>query len=357
MPFSHLHQFIFACVLTFVSVFALTPVLINIAHKYGTGIDYAHGNRKIHKIPVPRIGGIAIFIPFVVVNVIFYLVYQSEEVLKANQADFIYTILCSTMIFFLGLVDDFWSISGGVKLVAQFSISLIFWYFLGGITHLHLPVLEFIRLPVWLSCFFTVFWLCGITNTINLIDGMDGLSSGIVIIVSTCLAGLSYLTGLRWLFVVLSFLIISVIPFIVYNWHPARVFVGDSGAYFFGFVIAAISIHLCFNSDNSVLFYLPVILLGLPITDTTYAIIRRLLGRNHLFNGDRKHLHHQLLSLGLSYHQTVIVLYGISTFLAIVSMWCYFSTSETVIKTSVVLFLFICCSIFLLSNSQKSRKE
>ena len=348
------YQFAVANAAVFILVLVITPILIRITHKYGWGIDQINNNsRKIHQVPTPRLGGIAVFIPFIFINLVFYLLYHDNEIFQADLKYFICVILCSTLMFFVGLMDDFSNVRGTKKLAMQIVISLCFWFFTGGITHIHLPIVDFIQLPTWLSCFFTLFWLSGITNTVNLIDGVDGLSSGIIVIASISLSILAYLTGIKWTCIVLCFLVSSTIPFVFFNWYPARVFIGDAGAYFLGFLIASISLHVCFNSENPSLFYVPVILLGLPITDTTYAIIRRVIEKRHLFSGDKKHLHHQILNLGLSCPQTVLILYGISTVLAIISVCCYFLTAENTVGISLVLLPSICTLLFWLSKLQK----
>ena len=337
--------------------FAFTPVLVRIAHKYQITIDQVSNSRKIHLEPTPRIGGVIVFTLFLLSSLVFFFSYQNHEVLSESHIDFLSTISCTVLVFILGLADDFNHITGIKKLLSQIIISFIFWYFTNGIKQIYLPVLGVIELHVSLSLILTIFWLVGITNTVNLIDGMDGLSSGIMIIASICLGIISYLTQAVWIYIILIFLVAGVLAFLPYNWHPSITFVGDSGAYFYGFLLAALSIQVCYNSQYPSLFYIPLIFLGLPIADTTYAIFRRITSGNHLFNGDKLHLHHQILNLGLTHRQTVISLYVISMLFTMIAISCYFLEPQTAFSIVLLLAVIVVLGVYWLREFSKNNEK
>ena len=292
---------------SFAVIHLCLPYIIKFSAKSGWGVDIAD-ERKIHQQPTPRVGGIGVFISFFLSSLVFY-VLERDQILDGYLFYFVGLLLGSTSIFGLGLADDLIGLTVKRKLSVQIFIALMVTSFGMSIKHIHLPILGQVILPSYCAILLSVFWIVGITNTLNLIDGMDGLSSGITTIAAGALSVISFVTDQMWLAAILFLLCISSVTFLRYNWPPAKAFVGDSGAYLYGFVLATLSILVCYNSNKLSLVYAPAIILGLPIVDTTYAIGRRLAGRYPVFSADRKHIHHQLMDIGFSTVQTVLTLY------------------------------------------------
>ena len=281
---------------SFFGIHLCLPIIIRLSLKSKQGVDTTD-ERKIHQHPTPRIGGIGVFISFCTSSLIPYFSTQGQ-IVEGQSSHFFGLLLGAALIFGLGLVDDFKGLKGRWKLFVQILTALIVFFFGLAIEQVHFPLVGQFILPSYCAVLLSIFWIVGITNTLNLVDGLDGLSSGTTSIASLGLSVIALLTGKTWLAAILLILCTSSIAFLQYNWPPAKVFVGDSGAYLYGFVLAVVSILVCYNSQKSSLVYAPVILLGVPITDTTFAILRRLRRKEPVFAADRQHLHHKLLSLG-----------------------------------------------------------
>ena len=292
---------------SFALIHLLLPYIIKFSIRSGWGVDVVD-ERKIHQTPTPRVGGIGVFISFLLSSFVLYALVRNQ-ILDGYVFHFIGLALGSALIFGLGLIDDLIGIAVGRKLFVQILITAIVVSFGVTIKHIHLPILGEVVLPFYTAVLLSMFWIVGITNTFNLIDGIDGLSSGVTAISGLGLSMIAFLTDQKEIAVFLLDLCISSVTFLQYNWSPAKIFVGDSGAYLYGFVLSVLSILICYNSDKPSLVFAPVIILGLPIADTTYAISRRLISRRPVFSADRKHLHHQLMDIGYSTVQTVLILY------------------------------------------------
>ena len=228
------------------------------------------------------------------------------------------------IIAFTGLVDDIKELSpllkmGGIVLAA----SLIWWLTDFRLDDFKLPFGgPFLHFEPWLSYILTVVWIISITNAVNLIDGLDGLVSGVSIISLVTMGIVSYFfLPQHNLFLTLTIfvLVLSIAGFFPYNYHPAIIYLGDTGALFIGFMIAVLSLQGLKNA-TAVAVVTPMIILGVPITDTFLAIIRRTLSGQKFYTPDKHHLHHRLLSLGLTHRGTVLVIYGISLVFAMISL-------------------------------------
>ena len=328
---------------SFALIHLFLPYIIKFSIKSGWGVDVAD-ERKIHQTPTPRVGGVGVFISFLLSGFVLYALARNQ-IRDGYVFHFIGLSLGSALIFGLGLIDDLIGIAVSRKLFAQILIAAIVISFGVTIKHLHLPILGEVVLPSHTAILLTMFWIVGITNTFNLIDGIDGLSSGVTTIASLSLSTIAFLTDQKEIAAILLVLCISSATFLQYNWFPAKVFVGDSGAYLYGFVLSVLSIFICYNSAKPSLVFAPVIILGLPIADTTYAISRRLVGRRPVFSADRRHLHHQLMDIGYSTVQTVLILYisclifsGIGICLVFVELEKAFIISVcTIIVTAIIL--------------------
>lgn len=278
----------------------LTPLVKRLAFRIGA-VD-APNYRKVHSRIMPRLGGLAIFIAFLIGLVI----------LRPHSEYTLAIVLGATVIVITGILDDMYEISAKAKMLGQLIASLIIVFF-GGIQ------IDFINLPFggqldfgFLSIPFTILWIVGITNAINLIDGLDGLAAGVSTIALITLAGMAFIMGnSSFVLATATILAFSTIGFLFYNFHPAKIFMGDTGALFLGFMIAVLS-SLGFKNVTMISFIIPVIMLGVPISDTFFAIVRRVRNKQKWSDPDKSHLHHRLLDMGFSHRQTVLIIYGIA---------------------------------------------
>ncbi len=286
-----------------VAAILLTPLVKRLAFRIGA-VD-APNYRKVHARIMPRLGGLAIFGAFL----IGIAVLRPES---GNSEQLLAIILGATVIVITGVLDDMYEITAKAKMLGQLVAAGII-VFYGGIQ------IDFINLPFdegtlafgILSIPFTILWIVGITNAINLIDGLDGLAAGVSTIALLTLAAMAGVLGDGFVLAVAAILAASTFGFLFYNFHPAKIFMGDTGALFLGFMIAVLSL-LGFKSVTLVSFIIPVIMLGVPISDTFFAIVRRLRMKKKWSDPDKSHLHHRLLDLGFSHRQTVLIIYAIA---------------------------------------------
>ncbi|SNS64979.1 UDP-GlcNAc:undecaprenyl-phosphate GlcNAc-1-phosphate transferase [Anaerovirgula multivorans] len=310
--------YIFAFIIAMSLSYILTPYAKRIAHKIGA-IDVPKDNRRVHKVPIPRLGGLAIYIAFIVATLIMAVV--SRDVLDISKG-LIGIFAGATIIVLIGVIDDSKQISAKYKLLGQIIAATIVVYsgveveFITNILNKTTGTFPLGKLGVPL----TIFWIVGITNAVNLIDGLDGLAAGVSSIAALSLAYVAYLSGQEngpAIAMILIILAGSLIGFLPYNFNPARIFMGDTGSLLVGFILATISIEGLIKSAATIavaipVLAIPVLALGVPIFDTTFAIIRRLVNGRPIMEADKGHLHHRLLDQGLSQKQTVLVLYFIS---------------------------------------------
>jgi UDP-GlcNAc:undecaprenyl-phosphate GlcNAc-1-phosphate transferase len=217
----------------------------------------------------------------------------------------------------VGLLDDTYGLSPKVKLLGQIVAALVavqFGYRVEFITNpFNGGIIDLVDLK--LSTPVTLFWIIGITNAINLIDGLDGLAAGTSAIAAVTMAVVAWSEGLPEIAVLALILAAAVLGFLKYNFNPAQIFMGDSGSLFLGFNLGALAIEGLTKGATVISLFIPIVILGIPIMDTMFAIIRRFSNGQPIFQPDKKHLHHCLLELGLSHKQTVLAIYGINVFL------------------------------------------
>lgn len=285
---------------TLISI-VMTPITRKIAYKL-KAIDVPKDERRVHKKPIPLLGGLAIYIATIVSILIF---------LPLDRTAFS-IVIGSSIIVISGIIDDTKDLSPKMKLLFQILAAIVL--IIGDVK------IEFITNPfkgglVYLKGFsipLTIFWVVGITNTVNLIDGLDGLAAGVSLIASMSL----FFVASRFMYVptmIMSLVLAgSCLGFLPYNFNPAKIFMGDTGALFLGFMLAVISIEGVMKSVATIAIVVPIIILGLPIFDTTFAIFRRLLNGRPIMEADKGHLHHKILQRGFSQRQTVLILYLIS---------------------------------------------
>ncbi|MCO7124982.1 undecaprenyl/decaprenyl-phosphate alpha-N-acetylglucosaminyl 1-phosphate transferase [Sporolactobacillus shoreicorticis] len=295
----------------FLAAVALTPLVRKLAIRIGaTDLPNA---RKVHKKIMPRMGGLAIYLAFMIGMLIMW----------PDSSFTLPLIIGSVIIIITGVLDDMYSLSPKVKIVAHFFAALVIVNSGISVTFINLPFNGVLHL-YWLSIPLTLLWIMGITNAINLIDGLDGLAVGVSSIVLLTIAGLSLTEGNLFVFTVSAILLGSTLGFLPYNFHPAKIFMGDTGSYFLGYIISVLAL-LGFKNVTLFSLVVPIIILAVPISDTLFAIIRRLVNRKPLTAPDKSHLHHCLLRYGFTQSQTVVLIYGMSAMFALAAI--LFSTS------------------------------
>lgn len=284
------------------SVF-ITPLVRNLALRYGL-VDEPDGHRKIHKEPIPRVGGIAILLACIG-SCSTVALLSSFNVVPAHA--FATTILIAPaagIIFFIGLADDLFHLSAIQKLAGQTTAAVI--VVLAGLRIRDLPFLN--AHPV-IAIGGTVVWLLICTNSVNLIDGMDGLASGIAALAATTTLVASLISGPPDLAVAIAPLVGALIGFLVFNFNPASIFLGDCGSLVLGFLLGCYSVLWCQKSATLVGMTAPVMALAVPLLDTSLAVARRFLRAKPIFSPDRSHIHHKLLARGLTQRHAVLLIY------------------------------------------------
>ena len=294
--------------------------------------------RKVHIKAIPRSGGIAVFFSFFIAYLFIEKTYN-----PFTDNIFLYLFISLFMIFILGILDDFMDLKAKTKFVFQILIALFYTLNVHCITEIHFP---FFNEPIFLgflSIPFTVIWIVAITNAFNLIDGLDGLSSGLAAISAFTF----FIVSLNLDNVIVSILAIilagTLCGFLFFNSNPAKIFLGDSGSLFIGFLLASISV-LELKQVAVTSFVTPILIFFIPISDTVYAIIRRKLKGEPIFQADKDHLHHGFLRLGFSQRKTVLLIYLFTLILslgAIFSLMVAINFSILILLVYMVLFQFI----------------
>lgn len=292
---------------------AITPFIRKLAFVLGA-VDNPNA-RRVNKKPMPTIGGLGIFVAF---NIGEFVLLRDEF----PTHELFSILLASSVIILTGLIDDILELKPRQKMLGIFIASLVI-YFLAGIkmNEISLPWLGDIQLGWW-SLPITVFWILALTNAVNLIDGLDGLATGVSMISLTTMGivGFFFLhTWQHYVPIMCIMLAACLLGFLPYNFHPAKIFLGDTGALYIGFMISVLSLKGLKNV-TFISLLVPIIILGVPITDTIYAMIRRKLNKKPISQADKHHLHHQLMKMGLTHRQTVLAIYGLSLIFSFVSL-------------------------------------
>lgn len=292
----------------------VTPYMIKLAH-FTHAVDRPN-KRKVHQALMPRLGGLAIFIAFILGYMVFDI--KGRALYEGQSVFFDAYLIASVLIVITGMLDDMFELPAKAKFSIQLIAALIM-VFYGNfiITTINLPFL-IIDLG-WFGGVITVLWIIGITNSINLIDGLDGLSSGCSAITFATMAVLAFYKGEIFVAMLCCLLLGSTLGFLVHNSHPAKIFMGDTGSLFLGFSISVLSI-LGYKQAAFVSFIVPIAILSVPIFDTVWAIIRRTLNGQPPFKPDRGHVHHQLLDKNLGHFKSVLVLYAITALFSLTAI-------------------------------------
>ncbi|KRM58713.1 glycosyltransferase family 4 protein [Secundilactobacillus malefermentans] len=303
-----------------VSLFAtmiVSAVLTPFVRKFAfmIGAEDRPNSRRVNKIPMPTLGGLAIFIAYTFATMVLL-----RNAIPQRQLWGVFAGEC--VIIATGVIDDVFVLKPRQKMLG-ISIAALVVYFGAGLkmTSITLPFIGSWQIG-WLSLPITWLWIVAITNAINLIDGLDGLATGVSIIAltTTGITGFFFLNVANTYVAIMIFsLVAAMVGFLPYNFFPARIYLGDTGALFIGFMISTFSLYGLKNA-TFISVIIPVIILGVPITDTVYAILRRMLNRQPITHADKHHLHHRLMQIGLTHRQTVLVIYGIALIFSFISL-------------------------------------
>ncbi len=291
----------------------ITPVLIWFARKLNV-VDGPNA-RKVHSKPVPRIGGAAIFLSTVIPAVLVLAMGLTGQIRQDVKMRLIVLLAAGAFIFLVGLLDDMRGVRAKYKLLAQIAAAAALSAAGIRIETISVPnlfVLDF----GWLSYPVTVFWVVAVTNAVNLIDGLDGLAAGISAITCAAIAVFAFYHNQMVMCVLMLGLLGSLTGFLFYNFSPARIFMGDCGSMFLGFILASSSVMCAIKSGTIVSLALPAIALGLPIFDTFFSMLRRYLDRWGIMSPDRSHVHHRLLDMGLRQRHVVLTMYLVTILVA-----------------------------------------
>ncbi len=292
---------------------AFTPLVIKLAFKIGA-IDKPN-HRKVHTKIMPRLGGLGIYAAFIG-GYFAVKPFIPDGLLRQYDMNLINALLAGgSIIVLIGALDDRFELSAKVKLLGQIAAACVVVLGFGvKIDLLNIPFGGSIQpVAAWISVPLTIVWIVGVTNAINLIDGLDGLAAGVSGIAITTIMIMSAIMGFVPVILLSAILLGGIIGFLVYNFHPAKIFMGDTGSLFLGFLLATLSM-IGFKQVTIVSFVTPLLIIGVPLSDTFFAIVRRLVNKKPIFAPDRGHLHHCLRELGFSHRITVLIIYGVAAF-------------------------------------------
>lgn len=281
----------------FLLTFLVTPLVIRLAHLLK--LYDPPDERKLHTRNIPRLGGIALLAGFLFTNVIVYLQFvrgRSEILFTYDQYRLI--ILGLVLFALLGLIDDLFTLPSKVKLLLQILIAYLLVALPDGLVihFVNIPSKGIVFLTNWQAQVLSIIWIVGSVNMMNFIDGLDGLCAGTALISAAAFFYLSILKGLLLASIISASFIGVLLAFLIFNFHPAKIFLGDSGSLTVGFALASISIVGALKTTMAITFFLPLIILGIPVLDTAFAIVRRLWRREAIDAADRKHIHHRVLN-------------------------------------------------------------
>lgn len=309
--------YFFVIAVSFITTFLTTPTIRYAGLRF-YAIDKRNA-RKVHNKVITKLGGIAIYFGFITgLIILVFLEFKTFNIYKINIGGL---VLCSTLMLIFGIYDDFQNSGPALKLIVQIIVALLLTRLGFTLERIFIPGLIDISLGKF-SVPFTVLWIVGITNAVNLTDGLDGLAAG--------LAGIVYLFLCVNAFLLKDYLVLyaslsilgATIAFLKYNFYPSKIFMGDTGSLFLGFTIASLGVHRYYRVEGLInpFFPITVIILLLPITDIILAIVRRVKRRQNIFSGDSCHMHHYYMKLGFNQVNTVLRFYIMTFSLGLASL-------------------------------------
>ena len=328
--------------ITFIFTGLIMPFMIRIAKHVGA-IDIPR-NRHIHKIPTPKLGGLGIYFGFLFGYMIF----------GVNSIQMNSVLIGSSIIIVTGIVDDIKPITAWQKLIGQISAALVIMIY-GQILLNHATVFGYDFQFGIFTYPITLLFILGCVNVINLIDGLDGLSAGISSIFFVTIGIISFFQGkINSLGAIIGFIMLgATLGFLIHNFSPAKIFAGDTGSMFMGFIISVVAL-LGFKGTMLTSLIVPLLILAIPILDTLFAIIRRILKRQPIFQGDKEHMHHQLLKMNFTPRVTVLIVYAINILFSLASI--FYVLKDRQKGTIMYIILFVLVLTFVLNTGIISDK-
>jgi UDP-GlcNAc:undecaprenyl-phosphate GlcNAc-1-phosphate transferase len=313
----------------YLGIFVGSLLLSFVLTKYVRDLANAHGwvaapalERHLHSRPLPRFGGVAIFLSFLLTFAVALPAGWHHLALSFGLScrTLLTILLPGCLIFALGVYDDIYSASPYTKVAVQSVAGAML--FAGGLRILDVPVLFGThRLPWFLGLPLTILWVLAVTNAFNLIDGLDGLAAGSALFSTMVVFAVALVSGSSLVSLMALALAGSILGFLRFNFSPATIFLGDCGSLFIGFMLSALALQGAQKAPTIIAVAIPVVSFGLPILETGLSIVRRFLGGRPVFTADREHIHHKLLQRGLSHRQVVITLYAVSALFALLSLF------------------------------------
>jgi UDP-GlcNAc:undecaprenyl-phosphate GlcNAc-1-phosphate transferase len=302
------------------AAFLLTPLVRNFARARGW-VDRPDGRRKLHLTPVPRLGGVAVFGAFAL-GCAFLAALERMGAVAGNfsASAYIHLLVACAAVTAVGVVDDIYDVRPAAKLIVQ-GLAALYLYFNGyQITAISNPLTgAFVELGA-LSVVLTLVWFVGMSNAFNLIDGLDGLAAGLGLFSTTTLF-IACVLNERWdIAIIAAALAGALLGFLRYNFNPASIFLGDSGALFLGFALAAVAVRGSMKSSTAIAVAAPLMALAVPILDASIAVVRRWVRGDDLFRADGDHIHHRLLRMGLTPRRVVAILYAVAAVFGAMSL-------------------------------------
>ncbi|MBP7176988.1 MAG: undecaprenyl/decaprenyl-phosphate alpha-N-acetylglucosaminyl 1-phosphate transferase [Thermoclostridium sp.] len=343
------YEYIIPFAIALIVSFFSCPIAKRVAVRLNA-IDVPKDDRRMHKKPIPLMGGLAVIAGFLVSIIYVFLVYQPAELIawldEVSAIKVLGFFVGMTIIIAMGAYDDIHPLSSKVKFPIQLlaaSIVVLTGTQIKFIT-ISISDIRYVSVGNTLSIILSIFWIAGITNAINLIDGLDGLSAGVSGIASIALFFVSIMMApdvhviFSVLYIALAGAIMGFLPF---NFNPAKIFIGSTGAYFLGFMLSVISIEGATKAYTALTMVVSLIALGLPIFDTLFAILRRVVNRKPIGEGDRGHIHHRLIDMGISPKFSVTILYVVSGALGLISILLANKGVLPAIIIIVIIFVFV----------------
>jgi UDP-GlcNAc:undecaprenyl-phosphate/decaprenyl-phosphate GlcNAc-1-phosphate transferase len=317
--------------------FFFTRGVRNLANARGWIVE-PNLDRHLHCTPVPQLGGVAIFLAFLLATLVVLLIrwVHPQLGLDFSLQTPLVILAAGVLILLLGVYDDFRTVGPYFKFTVQAAAGCIL--FAGGLRIHDLPLLFGQRnLPWFVGLPLTILWVLAITNAFNLIDGLDGLAAGSALFSTIVVLAVSSLSH-NWLVSLMTLALAgAILGFLRYNFNPATIFLGDSGSLFIGFMLSALALQGAEKSPTILAVAIPVVSFGLPILETALSVLRRWMSGRSLFSADREHIHHKLLERGLSQRQVVIILYAVSAMFALCSLFLLWPSGSTLGIVFVVL--------------------
>jgi UDP-GlcNAc:undecaprenyl-phosphate GlcNAc-1-phosphate transferase len=334
----------------FVAAFSsitFTPLLRRLCERFGL-LDEVTDARRVHRKPVPRLGGVAIYFSILFALSLLLLIHNDlTTALRSIRWKFPAILIPSTLVFLFGVYDDLRGTKAPAKFVVQGLAGVLLYAMGGRIEVLSIPFVGPVELPYAVGFALTVIWVVGISNAFNLIDGIDGLAAGAALFASVVMVTVALMTFNPFVSVVAIAMTGALVGFLRYNFNPASIFLGDSGALFLGFLLAALSVQGTQKASTVVAVTIPLLAFGVPIVDMSVAMARRFLSGRPVFQGDREHIHHKLLERGWSQRRVALALYGVCALFGLLAMLLVVESGRT---TGFILFVVGVALIFGLSH-------